>query len=337
MSSIEKIAKMANVSKMTVSNVVNKKYSKVSKATREKIEQIILETNYTPNLFARSLKSNESKIVMLAIPQTIDNDPYKNKAFNNPFYGEIINSIEYNLRRKGYYLMFRFIEENESLKKLTINWNIDGVIVVGAVKKEMNSIFSDIDIPSVYLDSYVEDESIDSIVIDDEQGGFLATEHLINTGRSKIGFVVSLLDNVGVASKRYDGYKKALSKNNIEFKEERVFESHTSYEFGKRIGKIIAQKLDQFDSLFVYSDIMALSVIKGLKENGIRVPEDIAVVGFDGLYIGELSDPPLTTVKQDITKKGEMAVDLLEKRMVNKTKLAEKIVMPVSLLIRKSS
>ena len=105
MPSIDEIAKMAKVSKMTVSNVINKRYSKVSKLTRDKIEKIIKETNYTPNLFARSLKSSESKIIMLAIPQTIDNDPYKNKAFNNPFYGEIINSVEYNLRKKGYYLM----------------------------------------------------------------------------------------------------------------------------------------------------------------------------------------------------------------------------------------
>ena len=337
MSSIDYIAKLANVSKMTVSNVVNKKYNKVSQATRENIERIIEETNYTPNLFARSLKSSESKIVMLAIPQTIDNDPYKNKAFNNPFYGEIINSIEYNLRKKGYYLMFRFIKEDESLKKLTINWNIDGVIVVGAVKKEMNTIFSDIQIPLVYLDSYVEDESIDSIIIDDEQGGYIATEHLIKTGKNKIGIVVSMLDNVGVASKRYDGYKKALKEYDISYESSRVFEGFTSYEFGKDIGKVISNRLNDFDSLFVYSDIMALSVIKGLKQHGIRVPEDVAVVGFDGLYIGELSDPPLTTVKQDITQKGELAVNLLEKRMLDKTKIAEKIVMPVSLLIRESS
>ena len=337
MTSINEIAKMANVSKMTVSNVINKKYAKVSLKTREKIEKIIEETNYTPNLFAKSLKSRESKIVILAIPQTIENDPYKNKAFNNPFYGEIINSIEYNLRKKGYYLMFRFIKEDESLKKLSINWNIDGVIVIGAVKREMNTIFSDINIPSVYLDSYIEDENIDSIIIDDEQGGYMATEHLINSGKYKIGFVVSLLNDIGVASKRYDGYKKALSDYKIEFKEDRVFEGYTTYEFGKSIGKIISKRMSDFDALFVYSDIMALSVIKGLKENNIKVPEDIAVVGFDGLYIGELSDPPLTTIKQDITKKGELAVDLLVKQMNKEATSAEKVVIPVTLLIRESS
>jgi LacI family transcriptional regulator len=337
MASIEEIARIANVSKMTVSNVINKRYSKVSQKTREKIEKIIKETNYTPNLFARSLKSSESKIVMLAIPQTIENDPYKNKAFNNPFYGEIINSVEYNLRKKGYYLMFRFIGEDESLKKLAINWNIDGVIVVGAVDREMNTIFSDIEIPSVYLDTYVDDPTLDMIIIDDYKGGYLATEHLIKIGKQKIGFVVSMLDNVGVASKRYEGYKDAIKDNGFDFKEERVFQGYTSHEFGKSIGEVIKNNKDDFDALFVYSDIMALSVIQGLKENGLRVPEDIAVIGFDGLYIGELSEPPLTTISQDITKKGELAVELLAKKMNKESLEPEKIVMPVSLIQRKST
>jgi LacI family transcriptional regulator len=337
MASIDEIAKLANVSKMTVSNVINKHYSKVSQQTRERIEAIIKETNYTPNLFARSLKSNESKIVMLAIPQTIDNDPYKNQAFNNPFYGEIINSVEYNLREKGYYLMFRFIEEEESLNKLTINWNIDGVIVVGAIKKEMNTIFSGIDVPSVYIDTYVDNPTLDMITIDDEEGGFIATTHLIDSGKQKIGFVVSLLNDIGVASKRYDGYKRALDEHSIEFRENRVFEGYTSTAFGKTVGKEIKDRLYDFDALFVYSDIMALSVIKGLKEHNIRVPEDVAVIGFDGLYIGELSEPSLTTVKQDITKKGELAVELLIKKIEKTSVKPEKVIMPVSLIVRQST
>ncbi len=337
MASIDEIAKLANVSKMTVSNVINKKYSKVSKKTVERIEKIMEDLNYTPNLFARSLKSNESKIVILAIPQTIDNDPYKNKAFNNPFYGEIINSIEYNLREKGYYLMFRFINENESLQKLAINWNIDGVIVVGAIEKEMNTIFKDISVPSVYLDTYLDDNTKNVIIIDDEHGGYIATEHLIQKGNTKIGFVVSLLNDVGVASMRFDGYKRALEEHGIIFDEKRVFQGYTSTDFGNQVGKEVKNRLDEFDSLFVYSDIMALSVIKGLKNNGVRVPEDIKVVGFDGLYIGELSEPALTSVCQDITKKGELAVELLTRRMNDDTAEAEQIVLPVTLVERQST
>ena len=337
MASMDEIAKRAKVSKMTVSNVINKKYSKVSPETRKRIEQIIEETNYTPNLFARSLKSHESKIIMLAIPQTVDHDPYKNKAFINPFYGELINSIEYNLRKRGYYLMFRFISEKETLKQLVINWNVDGVLIVGAVQKEMNTIFKELNIPAVFLDTYLDQEDLNMIIIDDEQGGFLATEHLIQTGRSKVGIVVSSLDEVGVASKRFDGYKRALDTYGLSYDASRVFEGYTSYEFGVEVGKRIKEDKENIDALFVYSDIMALSVIKGLHEQKIKVPEDIAIVGFDGLYIGELSEPALTTVKQDITQKGELAVDLLSKVINKESNDSKRVIMPVELIKRQTT
>ncbi len=336
MTSISKIAEMANVSKMTVSNVINKKYSKVSKKTRERIEKILEETNYTPNLFARTLKSNESKIIMLAIPQTMENDPYKNKAFNNPFYGELINSIEYNLRKSGYFFMFRFINGHEVLQKLIINWNIDGVIVLGAIKHEMDTIFKDIKVPSVFLDSYIDTDDKDVIVTDDEQGGFIATEHLIKSGRRKIGIVVSSLKDIGVASKRYYGYKKALKKYQLPFDSKKVFEGFPSLEFGNQIGQYIKEHKERFDALFVYSDIMALSMINGFKNHGIKVPEEVAVIGFDGLYIGELSEPKLTTVKQDITLKGEKAVNLLLSKLNGQSVSAEHHYLPVELVIRES-
>ena len=337
MSSIVEIARLANVSKMTVSNVINKKYSKVSKETIDKIERIIAETNYTPNLFARSLKSNTSKIVLLAIPQTIENDPYKNKAFNNPFYGELINSIEYNLRKFGYYLMFRFINENEMLSNLVINWNIDGVIVLGAIEKEMDVMFKEVNVPTVFLDTYADITKNDMIITDDERGGYLATDYLYQTGRRKIGVVVSSIKSVGVASKRYDGYRQALASHQIEFQESWLFEGFPSFEFGDQIGKYISSNRYQFDALFVYSDILALGVIKGLKSYGLRVPEDIAVIGFDGLYIGELSEPKLTTIKQDITVKGEMGVNLLMRKLSGESTTVEQLKLPVELLIKEST
>jgi len=336
MTSINEIAEMANVSKMTVSNVINKKFSKVSKETRERIEKLLKETNYTPNLFARTLKSSKSKIIMLAIPQTIENDPYKNKAFNNPFYGELINSIEYNLRKSGYFLMFRFINESEVLQKLVINWNIEGIIVLGAIKHEMNTMFKGIKVPAVFLDSYIDADKNDMIITEDEKGGFLATEYLIKSGRKKIGIVVSSMKEVGVSSKRFDGYKQALQQYHLPFDTSKVFEGFPSFEFGDKVGQHIKKHQIDFDALFVYSDIMALSMINGLKNHGIKVPEEVAVIGFDGLYIGELSEPKLTTVKQDITLKGEKAVDLLIKKLNGQSVHDGQYSVPVELVIRQS-
>lgn len=337
MTSIVEIAKKAKVSKMTVSNVINKKYSKVSPETRERIEKIIEEMNYTPNLFARSLKSSKSKIVLLAIPQTIENDPYKNKAFNNPFYGELIDSIEYNLRSAGYYLMFRFINQNEVLSNLIANWNIDGTIILGAIENEMETMFKDIISPSVFIDTYGGYSTKNMIITEDEEGGYIATNHLINSGKSRIGVVVSSISDIGVARMRYNGYRRALKERSIEFLDEWLFEGFPSFEFGDMIGDYISNNKNKFDALFVYSDILALSVIKGLKSHGLKVPNDIAVVGFDGLYIGELSEPRLTTIKQDITVKGEMAVNLLLKKINGKSNQVEQLRLPVQLVIRESA
>lgn len=336
MASIVEIAKLAKVSKMTVSNVINKKYEKVSKETRERIERILVETNYTPNLFARNLKSNSSKIILFTIPQTIENDPYKNTAFNNPFYGELINSIEYCLRQAGYYLMFRFVSDEEILSNLVLNWNIDGVIILGAIKKEVRTIFRDINVPVVYIDTYADLEESDSIVTEDEQGGYLATSHLIHKGNRKIGVVVSSIKEVGVASKRYDGYRRALEENSLSFQQKWLFEGFPSFEFGAVIAQKIAEKKEEFDALFVYSDVMAIGVIKGLKAHGLKVPEDIAVVGFDGLYIGDLCEPRLTTIKQDITKKGQMAVDLLVRKLNGSSLEFEQLTLPVKLIEKES-
>ena len=211
------------------------------------------------------------------------------------------------------------------------------MIVLGAVEREMQTIFKDIDVPSVFLDSYIENDQLDLIITDDEQGGYLATEHLIQTGRKNIGIVLSSLEEVGVSSKRFDGYKKALTKYGLTYTKDNVFEGYTSYEFGLDIGKVVKEHISTIDGLFVYSDIMALSVMKGLNQYGIRVPEDVAIVGFDGLFIGELAQPSLTTIKQDITLKGEMAVNLLNKKMQHQTNQPEKIIMPVQLVQRKTT
>lgn len=335
--SITEIAKMANVSKMTVSNVINKRYSKVSKATREKVERIIQETNYTPNLFARNLKSNSSKIILLAIPQTIDNDPNKDTAFDNPFYGELINSVETNLRKAGYYLMFRFVNDDEILSNLVVNWNIDGVIILGAIKKEIRTIFRDIDVPVVFIDTYADIDDSDTIITEDLLGAQMATQYLIQSGHQKIGIVTSSTKEVGVASKRFDGYRKALKDANIPFHKERVLESFPSYESGILVGHELAQRESEFDAVFVYSDLMAIGVIKGLKDKGIRIPRDIAVIGFDGLYIGELCEPKLTTIKQNVTDKGKMAVDLMTRKLSGESTKIERLVLPVTFVKKESA
>lgn len=336
MASIKEIAKLAKVSPMTVSNVINKKNARVSPETRDRIEQIIKDLNYVPNMSARTLVSNRSNIIVLAIPQTLTDDPNKNKALINPFYGEIINSIEYHLRQEGYYLMLRFVSEKDIFSTMVVNWNADGVILLGAMDNQLDLNFKNIQIPLVLIDSYVTNSSYDNVLTDDLTGGYLATEHLISKGKKRIGMILTATEGMGVAQQRYNGYIKAMNNYGLEVKNNLVYEGHPTYEFGFEVGTRLAEQINQIDGVFVYSDLVATGLIQGLKSKNISVPHDISVIGFDGLFIGNICEPRLTTMYQDIDEKGSKAVELLMERINGVRVEAHKVVLPVSLIERES-
>lgn len=336
MASIKEIAKLAKVSPMTVSNVIHKKNARVSEETRERIEKIIKELDYVPNMSARALVSNRSNIVVLAIPQTLSDDPNKNKALINPFYGEIINSIEYHLRQEGYYLMLRFVSETDIFSSMVVNWNADGVILLGAMDNQLDLNFKNIKIPLILIDSYVSQSTYDNVLTDDFRGGYLATEHLIKKGHKKIGMILTATEGMGVAQQRYKGFKQAMRDYNCHVDDELVFEGHPTYEYGYEVGRKLIDKVGEIDGLFAYSDLVAIGVIQGMKDKGIIVPRDISIIGFDGLFIGNICEPRLTTVYQDIDEKGQQAVNLLINRIKGKTIEPQKVILPVSLIERDS-
>jgi LacI family transcriptional regulator len=336
MASIKEIAKLAKVSPMTVSNVIHKKSSRVSPETRDRIEKIIQDLNYVPNMSARALVSNRSNIIVLAIPQTLSDDPNKNKAMINPFYGEIINSIEYHLRQEGYYLMLRFVSEQDVFSSMVVNWNADGVIILGAMDNQLDLNFKNIKIPLVLIDSYVSDAKYDNVLTDDFTGGYMATEHLIQKGHNRIGMILTAKDGMGVAQQRYKGFLQAMTDNDLLVNDELVFEGHPTYEYGYEIGRMLADKTNEIDGLFAYSDLVATGVIQGMKDKGITVPDDISIIGFDGLFIGNICEPKLTTMYQDIDEKGCKAVELLMARIHGKNIEPQKVILPVSLIQRDS-
>ncbi len=334
MATIKEIAKLSGVSPMTVSNVINKKHSKVSKKTIDKVEKIIKELNYVPNMSARSLVAKHSNIIVLIIPQTLEDDPDKDYAMKNPFYGEFINSIEYNLRKNGCYMMLRFVSEDEEYHHSLKVWNADGVIVLGTDQRQFDLNLAHIDIPLVMVDSYVnEQESHCAVVSDDKEGGRLAAKHLFQSGGKTFGVVCTNIAEKGVSQERFNGFSTFLKKNQISIEPENVFQGYPSYEYGLQIAESIMN--NKIDSVFASSDMLAFGIIEGLKKRGIHVPKDVSVIGFDGLFVTELSSPKLTTIKQNIQEKGREAVDLILKVRENK-EYRERVVLPVSLQKKES-
>jgi len=334
MATIKEIAKLSGVSPMTVSNVINKKHSKVSQKTIEKVEKIIKELDYVPNMSARSLVAKHSNIIVLIIPQTLEDDPDKDYAMKNPFYGEFINSIEYNLRKKGCYMMLRFVSEDEEYHQSLKVWNADGVIVLGTDQQQFDLNLARIDIPLVMVDSYVnEQDSYCTVVSNDRDGGRIAASYLLERQCKKFGVACTDISQKGVSQERFNGFVDCLSSHEIQMESKHIFQGYPSYEYGLQIAEKISAS--HIDGVFATSDMLAFGIMEGLQKLGLNVPEDVSVIGFDGLFVSELSSPKLTTIKQNIQEKGREAVDLILKVRQDNA-FRSRVVLPVSLLKKES-
>lgn len=314
---IKDIAKHAGVSTASVSYVVNGKKGKVSEETRIRVEDSINALGYRPNISARTLVAKQSKLIGLIMPQMQANDQLMLK---NPFYSDIISSIELYARSHGYNIMLSGVSDGESYVDIFMKRNIDGAIVLGVYEESFYERLKEIDIPVVLIDSYVSDDYYYCVNLDDRLGGYKATSHLIDKGHRDIALVTGEILEEGVIAERLRGYKEALRDNDISFKDKYVFAKHVSYEYGIEIGRHIGKDCPEITAIFATADMMALGVIKGLAEAGKGVPKDVSVIGFDDIYLSQMITPALTTIKQDIDKKGSLATDILIDLIEGKSK-----------------
>ncbi|MDD4083448.1 MAG: LacI family DNA-binding transcriptional regulator [Sphaerochaetaceae bacterium] len=331
---IVEIAKKAGVSNMTVSNVINGKTKKVSKATAEKINKIIKETHYTPNLNARSLSSPSSKIIAVFVP-LVENQKNIN-LFLNPYLSEMIGIFEEYFREKGYYSMLRSIDTVEAVCSFIDNWNLDGAIMVYPYfEKEIEILKKEAKIPLVYLDfSHPTFDGL-TINIEDQKGIYLATKYLIELGHKKIAFVGNYENNHLVMA-RYKGYIQALQEAGIPLNENYVYKVLPDYDSGIVAGRDIAKKR-QVTAVVTTADFSASGVIEGARDMGFSIPEDLSVTGFDNTLLSSLAYPKLTTVDQHIDKKAKVAAKLLIDRISGKNELNQHLVLDVDLVKRGST
>ncbi|MEN2984374.1 MAG: LacI family DNA-binding transcriptional regulator [Dictyoglomaceae bacterium] len=323
---INDIAKIAGVSKGTVSYVLNNKPG-VSAEVREKILRIIEEHGYKPNKLAQALAGKKTNFIALVIPDISD-----------VFYAKIIKGVEKTLSKNGYFLNLYSTHANPEKEHQVFEFLntgfVDGIIIM-AYHIEENFIKKIIDakIPVVFIDYPYDNNKIYSVIVDNEEGGFKATEYLINLGHRKIVFIHGSKD-AWDSDLRFKGYLKALEKYNIPFNENLVSRGDFTKEGGYRAVKEILDSGEKFTAIFSANDHMALGAMKALKEKGLRIPEDISIIGFDNIEASALSNPPLTTIMQPIYQLGEMSAKILlrllsgenldQKRFLLKTQLIER-------------
>lgn len=332
MATIKDIAKTVGVSCTTVSNVIHGKPGRVSAETIIKINKAIEDLNYVPNMSARSLVSNSSKVIGVINHIVTTRD--KN-FMEDPFHSIFIGAIESTLRENGYYLMLRTVETSQDLNFFLRNWNVDGLILTGIYEDDFYSVLTKLNIPVVLIDSYVSNPNICNVSLEDFNGGYLATKYLIDHGHRSIAFASPFIKYKGVVSERFDGYKKALSDANIEFNKDLVFEQELDTPTAIALGKSLAKRND-FTAIFSTADILAAGIITGLKQAGKKVPDDISIIGFDDINLCNLISPALTTIHQDAHLKGKLSVNYIIDKLENKPIHQKETILPVRVVERDS-
>jgi LacI family transcriptional regulator len=320
---IKDIAEETGVSYATVSRALNNKYG-VKPGTREKILAVARARGYTPNGIARGLVRKQTHSIGLIIPD-----------ISNPFFPQVASGVEDGAREKGYsvFLCNTNYESDQEARylQLLIEKRVDGIILASGFQASdtINPLLMG-SIPIVSLCTRFENVKNSFVVIDNERGGFIATKHLIEQGYPTVGYI-------GTQGQRFKGYLQALEKFNIPFDDRYVFSGDLKRETGYKITRRLFADQHYPRALFVENDLMALGAIQGIKESGRRVPDDIAVVGFDDISFSSFPEIGLTTVRQPKYEMGKLAVDILLDSIIKPSKEAKKHILEPKLIVRTSS
>jgi len=299
------IADEAGVSVMTVSNVVNGKSARVSQATIDRVTGIMQRRGYVPNAPARSLAAQRSHVIGVLVPADEGDS-----LLMSPHHTAVIGGVERQLRRHGYHVLLRGIADTAEVGEAVRGWSLDGVILLGFLDEEVDGIAID-GVPVVAVDSYSANPGTTGVRSDDAAGGFAAGRYLLERGHRAIAFAGPHFTDVGVVRRRFDGFRAALDEAGLAFDERRILESPTTYADGRRLAATLRDEHPDVTAVFATADILAIGMLAGLADAGVRVPDDVSVIGFDDLDFGGFVSPGLTTIGQDLAAKAAETTRIL--------------------------
>ena len=303
MATIKDVAERAGVSITTVSHVINRtRY--VSEELTQKVYDAMRAMNYRPNILARSLRSGRSRTIGLIIPD-----------ISNPFFAEISRKIEDKGFEFGYNLILCNTDESpekeERYVDVLIAKQVDGLIFISAGDSGgfQKNPYRD-DIPVVIADREVEGIESDVVLIDNFNGGFKAAEYLVSLNHNRIG-CISGPSPIRPSAQRVEGYRSALTAAGISFDPGLIQVGDFRFEGGENGMAALLDLADPPTAVFACNDMMALGAMRVIKNAGLRVPEDISLIGFDNTPLASLVFPQLTTISQPIQAMADLSVELL--------------------------
>ncbi|RAK03945.1 LacI family transcriptional regulator [Halanaerobium saccharolyticum] len=329
MATMEEIAEKAGVSQATVSRVING-HSGVSERKRKLVMEWVRKLDYQPNRTAQSLKNKKSYLIGIIIPE-----------ISNPYFSEIIEKVEIEAKNQGYNVIIANSNGNKQTEKNVISSmqsrQIDGLLIA-PIDKDSSHIKNLIkkNVFVVMLTQHL--NGFSSVSVSHFNGGFKVAEHFNDLGHQSIAFIGNENDP------KFKGFKKGLSKNGLKFDNNNLIEvkswggQMSSHEVYNSLNNFIKSKSRiDITGIFAYNDLAAFGAMNALVDNGLKIPNDIAVVGFDNTFIAQELRPTLTSVAQPTGEIGRLSVEILLKKIEGKLVEDKEVILESRLIVREST
>ncbi|MEV8394969.1 MULTISPECIES: LacI family DNA-binding transcriptional regulator [unclassified Streptomyces] len=344
---LEEVAARAGVGRGTVSRVINGS-PRVSDRTRAAVEAAIAELGYVPNRAARALAANRADAIALVVPEP------EARFFAEPYFSDIVSGVGEALAETGMQLLLTFAggaRERRRLAQYLAAHRVDGVLLVSVRADDpLPDLLAGTGIPTVISGRRSATESLPSVDSDNAGGARTAVTHLLSRGRRTIATITGRLEVYGAAC-RLDGYRRALTEAGHAPDESLIAVADFTEEGGRRAMRDLLARSPDLDAVFAASDVMAAGARQTLRAAGRRIPEDVALVGFDDSAIARHMDPPLTSVRQPIEEMGRAMARLVLSEIARRSPGSgeaeagetgagggpQQLVLPTELVVRGSS
>lgn len=306
---IKDVAREAGVSIATVSNAIND-IDVLKPETKRHVLEVAERLRYIPNINGRGLKAAKTKVVGLFV-----------SYIESSYYGVLAEAIFNECQRQGYELVVHVSHQGRNMMRDILGQRVDGAVILSnRIEKDDVDVLIDAGIPTIFLDREVAADRAGSVLFDSYNDGAMAAKYLLDKGFKTLGYIMGIIKSYD-DNKRYEGFKKTIEANGLKLKEEYVwnggFERKLSYEAAKNFLK---KGIELPDAVFAANDWSAIGYMEALKEEGIKVPDDVSVIGCDDIDYCQWFNPTLTTIRTEYKKQGLYAAQKLIGMIENKEK-----------------
>ncbi|MFB7948586.1 LacI family DNA-binding transcriptional regulator [Kitasatospora phosalacinea] len=330
---LEEVAALAGVGRGTVSRVINGS-PRVSAKAREAVQAAIAELGYVPNRAARTLVTSRTDSIALVVPEA------ETRLFSEPYFSDIISGVSAELAETDMQLLLILVRnqrERDRLSAYLTAQRVDGVLVVSVHRDDpLPGLLESLEIPSVLAGRRGDLEPLSYVHADNAGGARMAVRHLLRRGCTRVATLTGPLD-MEVAQARLGGYRRALEEAGHAYDEDLVGLADFTEEGGRVAMRELLARKPELDGVFCASDVMAAGAMQVLRAAGRRIPDDVAVIGFDDSIVARHTDPPMTSVRQPIEEMGRTMARLLLDEIHERGRARRQVVLATELIVRDSA